>query len=116
MTEPLARSKAANRLVVALRTLSCVTRAGVVGSMGRQGAVRSRAWICDFSSTHSTRAFSGGLMYRPTTSRTLSMNCGSVDSFHVCTAWCLSPNARQIRDTAVWFRPADLAIDRVDQW
>src|SRR6185437_2037638 len=28
----------------------------------------------------------------------------------------LSPNARQIRDTAVWFRPADLAIDRVDQW
>ena len=44
------------------------------------------------------------------------MNCGSVDSFHVCTACGLSPNARQIRDTAVWFRPADLAIDRVDQW
>ncbi len=27
----------------------------------------------------------------------------------------LSPNARQIRDTADWDMPADLAIDRVDQ-
>ncbi len=55
-------------------------------------------------------------MYRPTTSRTLPMNCGSVDSFQVCTACGLSPNASQIRETAVWFRPADLAIDLVDQW
>jgi hypothetical protein len=43
------------------------------------------------------------------------MNCGSVDSFQVCTACGFSPNARQIRETAVWFRPADLAIDLVDQ-
>ena len=27
-----------------------------------------------------------------------------------------SPNARQIRDTAVWLSPTCLAIDRVDQW
>ena len=43
------------------------------------------------------------------------MNCGSVDSFQVWTMWGLRPKARQIRDTAVWFMPADLAIDRVDQ-
>ena len=29
--------------------------------------------------------------------------------------WGLRPNARQIRDTADWDMPADLAIDRVDQ-
>jgi len=33
--------------------------------------------------------------------RTLSMNRGSVDSFHELTRCGLSPNARQIRDTAV---------------
>ena len=54
---------------------------GVPGSIGRIGAVRSRAWICDFSSTHSTTARSGGLRYSPTTSLTLSTNCGSFDSF-----------------------------------
>ena len=35
--------------------------AGVPGSIGRIGAVRSSAWIWDFSSTHSTTARSGGL-------------------------------------------------------
>lgn len=45
--------------------------------MGSTGAVRSRAWIWDFSSTHSTTARSGGSSYRPTTSRTLPMNWGS---------------------------------------
>jgi hypothetical protein len=44
------------------------------------------------------------------------MNCGSVDSFQVWTKCGLSPNARQIRDTAVWLNPTCLAIDRVDQW
>ena len=43
------------------------------------------------------------------------MNCGSVDSFHVCMMCGLRPNARQILDTADWDMPADLAIDRVDQ-
>lgn len=40
-------------------------------------------------------------MYKPTMSRTLSTNNGSVDSFHESIAWGLSPNARQIRETWV---------------
>jgi len=43
------------------------------------------------------------------------MNSGSVDSFQVSTRCGLSPNARQIRDTAVWLSPVARAIDRVDQ-
>ena len=43
------------------------------------------------------------------------MNCGSVDSFQVWTRCGLSPNARQIRDTADCDMPAAAAIDRVDQ-
>ena len=43
------------------------------------------------------------------------MNCGSVDSFQVSTMCGLRPNARQIRETADWDMPCDLAIDRVDQ-
>jgi hypothetical protein len=39
-------------------------------------------------------------MYRPTTSRTLSTNCGSADSFQVSIACGFNPNARQIRETA----------------
>jgi hypothetical protein len=41
--------------------------------------------VLDFSSTQSTTAASGGFRHSPTTSRTLSMNCGSVDSFQVST-------------------------------
>jgi hypothetical protein len=44
------------------------------------------------------------------------MNWGSVDSFQASCRWGLSPNARQIRDTAVWLIPVALAMDRVDQW
>ena len=76
--------------------------------------VRSRAWICVFSSTQSTTARSGGFMYRPTMSRTLSMNSGSVDSLKVWTMW-LEAEARQIRVTADWDMPAALAMARVDQ-
>jgi hypothetical protein len=43
------------------------------------------------------------------------MNWGSVDSFQVWTMWGLRPKARQIRETADWDMPSDLAIDRVDQ-
>jgi hypothetical protein len=43
------------------------------------------------------------------------MNSGSVDNFHVSTRCGSSPNARQIRDTAVWSSPVARAIDRVDQ-
>ena len=42
----------------------------VLGLIGRTGWARSSAWICDFSSTQSTTALSGGFMYRPTMSRT----------------------------------------------
>ena len=35
-------------------------------------------------------------------SRTFSTNCGSVDSLKVSCLCGLSPNARQIRDTADW--------------
>ena len=54
-------------------------------------------------------------MYSPTTSRTLSMNMGSADSFQVWTMCGLRPKARQTRETVDWDMPADLAIDRVDQ-
>jgi hypothetical protein len=43
------------------------------------------------------------------------MNCGSRDSFHACWRCGCSPNARQIRDTAVCVSPTSRAIDRVDQ-
>src|SRR6266508_3949793 len=85
---------------------------GDVGlKIGNVGAVRSSAWICDFSSTHSTSAACGGSRYNPTTSRTLSMNCGSVDSFQVSTRCGFKPNARQIREIAVCDIPVARAID-----
>ena len=46
---------------------------------------------------------------------TFSMNCGSLDSFHVSWRWGCNPNACQIRSTASAVTPACLAIDRVDQ-
>jgi len=75
-------------------------RAGVVGSTGKHGAVRSSAWIWLFSSTHSTMALSGGSRYSPTTSRTLSMNCGSVLSFQVSTISGAQTAWLKLRDEA----------------
>jgi hypothetical protein len=46
----------------------------------------------------------------------LPMNCGSVESLNASVRCGLSPNARQIRLTAVWFIPNARASDRVDQW
>src|SRR6266511_3090904 len=60
---------------------------GIIGSTGWD---RSNAWTWDFSSTHSTRACSGGSRYSPTISRTLSMNCGSELSLKV-SAGCARP-------------------------
>jgi hypothetical protein len=57
----------------------------------QDGVVRSDAWMLDFSSTHSTIAAPGGFRYCSTTSRTLSMNCGSVDSLKVSTRVGLEP-------------------------
>src|SRR5216683_1464173 len=50
------------------------------------GCVRSSAWIWLFSSAHNTRARSGGFRYKPTMSRTFSINCGSVDWSRVSCA------------------------------
>ncbi len=48
-------------------------------------------------------------------SRTLATNCGSLESLNVSARCGCSPNAFQIRCTAVWLRPTSAAIDRVDQ-
>jgi hypothetical protein len=53
--------------------------------------------------------------YRPTTSRTLSMNNGSRLSFQESCRCGWRANARQIRDTADCDRPSSAASDRVDQ-
>ena len=50
---------------------------------GRPGWVRSKAWIWDFSSTLRTTAWAGGSTYRPTMSRTLAANFGSLESLKV---------------------------------
>src|SRR6266542_1056369 len=75
---------------------------GIIGSTGWD---RSNAWTWDFSSTHSTRACSGGSRYSPTTSRTLSMNCGSELSLKVSARCGLSRNAFQIRPTVDFDSP-----------
>src|SRR3984885_15492851 len=86
---------------------------GIIGSTGWD---LSRAWTWDFSSTHSTTAFSGGLWYRPATSTTFSMNSGSVDSLKESWRWGLRSNFRQIRPTVDFDRPLRLAIEALDQW
>src|SRR2546425_763988 len=85
------------------------------GIIGSTGCDRLSAWICAFSSTDSTTAPSGGFRYSPTTSTTLSMNNGSVESLNV-SAWCgLRLNLRQIRPMVDFDRPDLSAIDLRDQ-
>src|SRR6266568_762093 len=69
----------------------------------------------DFSSTHSTTAFSGGLWYRPTTSTTFSTNSGSVDSLNVPVKCGLMSNLRQIRPIVDLLSPLRPAIEDRDQ-
>jgi hypothetical protein len=57
--------------------------ARMLGGRGPGEHCRSSAWICDFSSTQRTTAWSGGFMYSPTMSRTLSISSGSFDSLNV---------------------------------
>jgi transposase len=71
-----------------------VWRSGMPGRIGSIGAVRSRAWTWDFSSTDSTIAFSGGLRYSPTTSRTLASSSGSVENLNVSHRHGWIPNWR----------------------
>src|SRR4029453_16142349 len=85
---------------------------GIIGSTGWDPA---RAWIWDFSSTDSTSARSGGSRYSPTTSRTFSTNCGSLDSLNPSARCGLSPNAFQIRPIVERLNPDRLAIDARDQ-
>jgi hypothetical protein len=59
--------------------------------------VRSRAWICGFSSTQSTTAFSSGCRYSPTTSRILASRAGSVENLNVWARHGWTPKRCQIR-------------------
>ena len=61
-----------------------------------------------FSSTHSTSACSGGFMYRPTMSRTFSINSGSGDSLNVSLRCGCNPKARQIRLIVMRLKPGGL--------
>src|ERR1700751_5184969 len=84
--------------------------------MGSDGWVRSSACTEDFSSMHSTIAFSGGLRYRPTTSISFSSNFGSLDSLNVWTRCGFKPRAAHTRCTVAGETPALAAIVRHDQW
>ena len=89
---------------------------GSPGRSGRIGAVRSSAWICDFSSTHNTTAFSGGFRYNPMMSRTLASSSGSVENLNVCRRQGWTPYRRQARATVASPIPSCRASSRVDQW
>src|SRR4029077_5189952 len=62
-----------------------------------------------------TRARFGGDRYRPTISRTLSTNSGSLDNLNVWLRCGCKPNAAHIRRIVVWEKPVSAAIERIDQ-
>src|SRR5450755_3770886 len=69
MTCPVAMSKAANNVVVPCRLYPWLNPSSALPLGSRsQPCARSKAWIDGFSSTHKTKAFSGGLKYSPTMS------------------------------------------------
>jgi hypothetical protein len=72
---------------------------GQPGLQRRIGAVRSSAWIWDFSSTQSTIAFSGGCKYNPTTSTTFASSCGSVENRNDSARHGATPYSRHARAT-----------------
>src|SRR5258707_1003395 len=86
------------------------------GLSGRVCWVRSRAWIWDFSSMHSTTAWSGGFRYRPTTSMSFSSNRLSLEILNVLTRCGWMPRADQIRCTVAGLTACALAMLRHDQW
>ena len=73
---PVATSRAANGGVVPFRLWSRVRRPGISGRSGGTGRVRSGTRIRLPSSTRGATARSGGDRWRPTMSRTLSVNAG----------------------------------------
>ena len=83
--------------------------------IGRIGAVRSNAWTCDFSSTQSTTALSGGFRYNPTTSRTLASSSGSVENLNVSAFHGCSPHRRQILPIQTCEIPSSAPSSRDDQ-
>ena len=85
------------------------------GIIGKAGCDLANAWTCDFSSTQSTTADSGGCRYRPTTSWIFSTNCGSLESLNPSSRWGLSSNERQIRPMVDFDSPVLSAIFARDQ-
>jgi hypothetical protein len=68
---------------------------------GRGGWVCSSAWICDFSSPHSTIACADGSRYNPTTSRTLVSSSGSLENLKASVCQGLTSCSAHTRDRAV---------------
>src|ERR1700738_4308289 len=85
------------------------------GIIGKTGCSRSSAWIWLFSSMLRTRARFGGDRERPTMSRTLSTNSGSLDSLDVLLRGGFNPDAAHIRRIVGWEKPVSAAIERIDQ-
>ena len=88
---------------------------GQFGRIGRIGAVRSSAWICDFSSIQTTTALSGGFKYNPTTSRTLASNSGSVENLNLSRRHGCRFHSRQIRATEANEIPKCLPSSRANR-
>jgi hypothetical protein len=88
---------------------------GPPGRKRRAGWVRSRAWIWDFSSTHTTTARSGGSGYNPTTSRTLASSCGSVENLKLLACQGFSSCCCHTRATVLRLTPSSAASSRLDQ-
>src|SRR5437667_5440012 len=80
------------------------------------GCVRSNACIWLFSSTHSTKALSGGFIYNPTTSVSFSRNFASRDSLKVRLRCGLILCSCHKRFTVFLLTPCAFAISRQLQW
>src|SRR6266567_689426 len=82
---------------------------------GSIGCDLSNAWTCDFSSAHSTMAFSGGSIYNPTISVIFASSCGSVENLNDSVRCGWIPQFRQIEAISLWLTPTRLASSRLDQ-
>lgn len=89
---------------------------GQAGPQRQDGLGAVRAWICDFSSTQTTTAFSGGLRYSPTTSVSLASSCGSVENLKSSRRQGCSPHLCQTSMMLAVETPSSAASSRDDQW